>query len=111
MSPAQGGEYYTVHGAAAYFIADLYFKTRVDVRWSGEEKLATLNLRANKVGSIIADALRVRRMQAELWQREGGDWTCSKKVRRRTAHAAVQHAAAHAAIHWSCCAGFSRQPE
>ena len=76
----QGGEYFTVHGACAYYVADAYFHTRVDVRWSGEPRLATVNLRPAKAASVVSDAVRAKGMRVEVWSRGGGgEWTRIKE--------------------------------
>jgi hypothetical protein len=42
--------------------------------------LASLNLRPVKVASIVSDAVRVKKMQVQVWSKEQGTWACVKKV-------------------------------
>lgn len=88
-------EYYTAHGEDAEWIAETYFNTRDVLKaWSGAEEegrredeaaaassapLWTVNLRPQKVVTILRDALLRRHLRVELWRREGGEWRLSKE--------------------------------
>ena len=121
--------YYTVHGAAAYFVADEYFNTRVEMRsalqltprprpglrhaalsgcstvpplpsacvarFLGDDRLAWLNLRPAKVASIVSDAVQVKKMQVEVWDKQQGQWICTLKVAPTPTHARLLY-------NWSC---------
>ena len=46
------GEYYTVHGETALFVADQYYKTRDVLKYYEEQKLPGLSIRPNKLGPM-----------------------------------------------------------
>ncbi len=68
------GEYFTLHGQDALFIADEYFKTRDVIKYLGsaEDKLPGVSISRAKLSAVLRDALLTRKWTVEVYSRESG---------------------------------------
>ncbi len=78
----KGGEYFTAHGADAERIADEFFSTREILK--NTATLATVNIRPQKLETILKHALLQNGQSVELYARDAssgsGAWLLSKKA-------------------------------
>lgn len=78
----KGGEYFTAHGADAERIADEFFSTREILK--NVATLATVNIRPQKLETILKHALLQNGQSVELYARDAnsssGAWLLSKKA-------------------------------
>jgi DNA mismatch repair protein MSH2 len=78
------GEYFTAHGSDAESIADEFFNTREVLKYTGDEnhRLATVNIRPQKLETILKHALLQNKQNVEMYVKEAGtnSWSLSKKA-------------------------------
>jgi len=74
------GEYYTAHGQASLFVADTFFNTRKVLKYA-TSSVPKVNIRPQKVRTIMEDCLLKRGISVELWrQAAAGDWEVANKA-------------------------------
>jgi DNA mismatch repair protein MSH2 len=80
--PSQQGEYFTAHGADAERIADEFFNTREVLKYQGASKLASVNIRPQKLESILKQVLLQHGQNVELYAKDAqtSAWVLSKKA-------------------------------
>jgi len=109
----QDGEYYMCFGSTAEMIADEFFNTRDVLKFRGPQKLASasvntllvarlsahysvcpgVNLRPQKLQTVLKDLLLERQMKVELWAKPDarGAWAVAKRVHTSTLSATLLH--------------------
>jgi DNA mismatch repair protein MSH2 len=76
----QGGEYFTAHGDDALAIADEFFSTREVCKYEGASKLAKVNIRPQKLETILKQCLLQNKQNVELHAQREGKWSLSKRA-------------------------------
>eukprot|EP01134_Creolimax_fragrantissima_P000450 CFRG0450T1 len=76
----KGGEYYSVHGQDALFVAQHYYHTMAVVKYFGSQKQPYVYLSQMMYDSALRDLLLIRQYRVELYLKEGKQpWKLYKK--------------------------------
>ncbi|KAG8940904.1 MutS-like protein [Tulasnella sp. 424] len=67
------GEWYSVHGEDAFYVAANVFKTNSIIKYLGKkDQLASVVLSTTVAKTFLRDALTVKQLRIEIWSTEGG---------------------------------------
>ncbi len=76
----KGGEYHTVHGLDAMYVADEYFKTRDVVKTLGDGKVSSVNINHKKLARVVRQVILQEHRAVEVYTKSEGDWTLDKRA-------------------------------
>lgn len=73
-------EIFSVHGEAAKFVAQEYFRTLAAVTFSGSQRLPTVEMKQEKYEEVVRDLILVKLKKVEVWGKTGTNWAKEKKA-------------------------------